>query len=195
MQYSKRALKLAGPLAGLALVLSGCGDGDSTVTPGAQESVNGISTQFNDADVTFINDMSPHHTTAVAMAELAADRSDSAEVKDLAQRIVEAQDPELDRMKDMAEAWDVQLGDSGGAMGGMGGMSGDEDAKALEPLSGAAFDREFLTRMIAHHESALPMAQSELDRGENPQGKELAQEIFDAQTAEIAEMKQILGTL
>jgi uncharacterized protein (DUF305 family) len=43
-------------------VLSGCGgDGGSTVTPGAQDSVNGISTQFNDADVTFINDMSPHH--------------------------------------------------------------------------------------------------------------------------------------
>lgn len=196
MRYSKHALRVAVPFAGLALTLSGCGgDGGSTVRPGAEGAVNGISTQFNDADVTFINDMTPHHESAVSMAELASDRSDSAEVKDLAQRIVDAQDPELERMKDMAEAWNVTLGESGGGMGGMGGMSGDEDVQALEPLSGAAFDGEFLTRMIAHHESALPMAQAELDGGGNPQAKQLAQQILDAQTAEIAEMKQILGTL
>jgi len=192
MQYSKRALKLAVPFASLALVLSGCGgDGGSTVTPGAQDSVNGISTQFNDADVTFINDMSPHHTGALAMSELAPERADSAEVKQLAEKISAAQGPELERMKDMAEAWDVEL-ETGSEMAG---MSMGDDVKALTPLSGPAFDREFLTRMIAHHEGALPMAQSELGAGENPQAKQLAQEILDMQKAEIAEMEQILGSL
>lgn len=192
MQYSKRALKLAVPFASLPLVLSGCGgDGGSTVTPGAQDSVNGISTQFNDADVTFINDMSPHHTGALAMSELAPERADSAEVKQLAEKISAAQGPELARMKDMAEAWDVAL-ETGSEMAG---MSMGDDVKALTPLSGPAFDREFLTRMIAHHEGALPMAQTELGAGENPQAKQLAQEILDMQKAEIAEMEQILGSL
>lgn len=39
------------------------------------------------------------------------------------------------------------------------------------------------------------MAQTELDAGENPQAKQLAEEILDLQKAEIAEMEQILGSL
>jgi uncharacterized protein (DUF305 family) len=125
------------------------------------------------------------------MSELAPERADSAEVKQLAEKISAAQEPELARMKDMAEAWDVEL-ETGSEMAG---RSMGDDVKALTPLSGPAFDREFLTRMIAHHEGALPMAQTELGAGENPQAKQLAQEILDMQKAEIAEMKQILGSL
>lgn len=188
--------------AGLALVLAACGGGDDpTVSSGASGAeVDGISTEFNDTDVAFVTDMVPHHEGALEMAELADSRAESAEVKDLAGRIVAAQDPEIERLQAMAEAWEVELGDGG--MEGMEGMEGMDhgggmdmsgDVDALTPLSGAAFDREFLTRMIAHHESAIEMSETELAEGQNPQAKELAQEIIDAQRAEIEEMRGLLA--
>jgi uncharacterized protein (DUF305 family) len=185
--------------AGLALVLAACGGGDDpTVGSGgdAPAVVDGISTEFNDADVAFITDMVPHHEGALEMAQLADSRAESAQVKDLASRLVAAQDPEIERMQAMAEAWDVELSDGGGMAGmdhGGGDMEMSDDVDALTPLSGAAFDREFLTRMIAHHESAVEMSETELADGENPQAKELAQEIIDAQRAEIEEMRGLLA--
>lgn len=186
--------------AALTLGLSACGSNDpSTVTrPGTGSSTAGeeISAEHNDADITFINDMSPHHKAALAMAELADDRAENDDVKALAARIVDAQDPELERMKEMAEAWDVELAADGGhSMGGGGGTEMDADAAMLEPLSGAEFDRKFLELMTAHHEGALPMAQAELDSGKNPQAKQLAQEILDTQTAEIEEMTTLVSQL
>lgn len=49
--------------------------------------------------------------------------------------------------------------------------------------------------MIAHHEGAVEMAQTELDEGENPQALELAQKIIDDQQTEIAEMQEMLQSL
>lgn len=184
--------------AALALTLTACGSDNSTVNdagatsaPSTATTDNGISAEHNAVDVTFISDMTPHHGAAIAMAELVATRASSPQVKDLAQRILGAQKPEIDKMAAMAKAWGVTLaaGDGGHGMGG--GM--DDDVTALTPMTGAAFDKEFLTRMTAHHQSALPMAQADLDGGQNPQAKALATAIIAAQTKEIAEMKTLLA--
>jgi len=185
----------------LMLVLSACGSDDSTVAgPPASSSSSGaagaVDEQHNDADITFVKDMKPHHDGALAMAELAPDRASSAEVKDLAARIAAAQGPEIEQLKAFASAWEVDLGDGGGHSGmSMGGMAMGQDAETLEPLSGAEFDRTFLELMIAHHEGALPMAQVELADGANAQAKQMAQDIVAAQTAEIAEMKALVAQL
>lgn len=183
----------------LALGLAACGSNDpSTVEPAAAAASGEVSASHNDADIAFITDMTPHHIGALAMAELAPTRAQNDDVKALAARIVAAQDPELDRMQQLAKAWGVTLDRTegmGGMHGGgtaMGGMS-MSDTDALKPLSGAAFDKAFLTAMIGHHQGALPMAQADLDKGENPQAKELATSIIAAQTAEIAEMQDLLG--
>lgn len=191
----------------VAAALSACGGGDDptiaaggagqdgpAAPPVAASPVAGIDAANNEADVAFIRDMKPHHEGAIAMAELAATRAASPEVKTLATKIVAAQDPEIQTMLKMAAAWGVDLG-AGGASGGMPGMEmgGGGDVAALEPLSGAAFDREFLTRMLAHHQSAIEMAQVELAQGENAQAKQMATDIVATQTAEIAEMKTLLA--
>jgi len=191
----KRTLTLAAPLVSLALALSACGGSAETATPATQGSVQGISTQFNDADEAFIKDMAPHHSGALAMAELAPTRAGNADVKAIAAKISGAQEPEIERMKAMAKAWKVDLAGGGGhSMGSTGGgkSMGDDDVAALTPLTGAAFDKEFLTRMIAHHTSAIMMSQTELADGENPQGKELAEQIIAAQMTEIAQMTALL---
>ena len=53
----------------------------------------------NEADVAFAEMMIPHHQQAVEMTKLAADRSDSQEVKDLAAAIEAVQGPEIQTMQ------------------------------------------------------------------------------------------------
>jgi uncharacterized protein (DUF305 family) len=49
--------------------------------------------------------------------------------------------------------------------------------------------------MIAHHEGAVEMAETEIADGQNGDAIALAESIRDSQTAEIAEMEQLLTEL
>ncbi|QRP49090.1 DUF305 domain-containing protein [Amycolatopsis sp. FDAARGOS 1241] len=63
----------------------------------------------------------------------------------------------------------------------------------LQQAGGTAFDRMFLQMMVTHHQGAVAMAKTELASGSSPDAKALAQRIIDSQTAEIAQMQQMLG--
>ena len=78
-------------------------------------------------------------------------------------------------------------------MSGMSGMMSDQQMQQLEQASGVEFDRMWLQMMIAHHEGAVQMAQTELRDGRNPEAKALAQTIIDAQQTEITQMQEMLG--
>jgi uncharacterized protein (DUF305 family) len=56
------------------------------------------------------------------------------------------------------------------------------------PMTGDP-DRDFVTMMIAHHQGAIDMAKVELRYGKDPELRELAEDIVDAQEKEIAQMK------
>jgi len=56
-------------------------------------------------DLRFINAMIPHHEGAVVMAQEALEKSDRPEVQQLAQAIIEAQQPEIDQMTQWRQAW------------------------------------------------------------------------------------------
>ena len=192
----------------LALVLTACGGGADTAAPAApaaapSSAAAGASQQFNDADVQFAQRMIVHHRQAVDMAALAADRAQSAEVKSLAQEIQAAQDPEIATLTGFLQSWgaevpaDVVGGMPGMGMGGMdmSGMMTPEQMAQMEAASGAEFDRMFLEMMTEHHRSAVTDSQAELANGVNPDAKALAQNIIDAQTAEIDRMQQLLQNL
>jgi len=185
----------------LALVLTGCATSEmsgmnheGTATP-SEAAVDGT---FNAADEMFVTEMIPHHEQALEMAEmvLAKDGVDERVIA-IAERIKEAQQPEIDLMNSWLEAWglDMGMGDMEGMDHGSGGMMSDEDMAALEAASGADASSLFLEQMIMHHTGAIDMAQQELDNGENADALKLAQNISDSQTAEIAEMEQLLSEL
>lgn len=178
-----------------ALALTGCGSAaDNAATSGGSSS----NTDFNDADVTFARSMIPHHAQAVVMAKMAQSHAQSSEVKDLAAKIEAAQGPEIDTMSGWLQAWG-QEEPTGSGMGGMNpgsdgmpGMMGDDDMMSLDSADGAGFDGMFLTMMIEHHEGAIEMAKTEQVDGKNADAVALAKKIEADQTAEIAQMKDML---
>lgn len=199
----KRLLGVLALTLAAALALSGCGSAadnsaSSSATKSSSSTSSSSNTDFNDADVTFVQSMIPHHEQAVVMAEMAKSHSESSEVKDLAAKIQAAQGPEIDTMSGWLKAWG-QKELSGSSMGGMDhgsdgmpGLMSDDDLVSLDSASGARFDRVFLTMMIQHHEGAIEMAKAEQVDGKNTDAVELAKKIEADQTAEIAQMKDML---
>lgn len=147
---------------------------------------------FNDDDVTFAQDMIPHHEQALEMAQLATDRAENEQVLDLARRIEGAQDPEIEQMRGFLAEWGEDPPE--GTTDGMGMMGGDQMAQ-LGSAEGAAFDRLFLEQMTEHHTGAIEMARTEIEDGEDEQAIELARTIEEAQAAEVDEMEGLLAQL
>ena len=194
--------RIATVAAALALGVAACGaDDDGGAVSAEQEqgsssASGGEEAAHNDADVEFAQMMIPHHEGALEMAEMALEKAESPEVKDLAERIEAAQGPEIETLRQWLEEWgeDAEAdSDMGGMDHGGSGMMSSEEMDELESLEGAEFDQQFLTMMKEHHEGAVEMAETELEDGEYPPALELAQQIIDAQEAEIEEMDQLLS--
>ncbi|QHT54939.1 DUF305 domain-containing protein [Cellulomonas sp. H30R-01] len=190
----------------LAATLAACGGGAPAGTAPRPDRATTSTTQPLDArhdetDTWFAQMMVVHHEGAIEMAGLAVDRAATPEVRDLAQRIADAQGPEIALMSGWLAAWgeDAPGGTDHGGMdhGGMDmhGMGQDEAMGSLDGLDGVAFDRAFLDLMIAHHRGAVAMAETELAEGTHPDAMRLARTIVDDQTAEITEMQNLLATL
>lgn len=150
-----------------------------------------VAADANSADVDFATMMIPHHAQAVEMADLVPSRTQNSWLRGFAEEIKSAQQPEIDQLTRALQAWGEPVPDTH-AHHEMDGMMTPEQMTHLESLSGEAFDREWITMMIAHHRGAVDMSRAELADGENPEMRGLAQEIIDSQQAEITEMEQQL---
>lgn len=200
---TRKTLALAALVLAALLSLAACGGDDSSPGATSDDSSAGASSEdFNDADVTFATEMIPHHQQAVEMAELAADRADSPEVRQLAEDIEAAQDPEIETMTQWLRDWGQEAPSGSMDHGDMGhgdpeempGMMDETEMGRLTESEGAAFDRMFLQRMVEHHEGAIEMARTEQANGENPDAVALAEQVEADQEAEIAKMKELLGS-
>ncbi len=80
-----------------------------------------------------------------------------------------------------------EMGDQGPNPGLMAGM----DAMNRDMMAGATasdYDVAFVCSMIPHHQGAIDMARAELENGDDPWARELAETIIAAQEKEIADM-------
>jgi len=161
-----------------AVAVTGCGSDDKE---SSSASGNGV-------DRAFVEEMIPHHKSAIEMAEIAQQRSQRPQIKELAQNIIDSQTKELTTLTTAQAA----LAKEGVAKGDLGvpahetGM--DMDTASLKTAD--PFDRAFIDMMVPHHQGAVRMARVQLAKGSDPELKKLAQEIIAEQAREIGEMNQ-----
>ena len=135
-----------------------------------------------------------------------------ADVTALAEQIKAAQGPEIAQLESWLEQWgeptampetgnnDMPGMDMDEGMDGMEGMQmegmmSEEDMQALSEAQGVDAARLFLEQMIAHHEGAVDMAQTEIEDGQFPDAVEMARTIVETQQQEIETMRELLTTL
>ena len=152
--------------------------------------------QAKNADVGFAKGMIPHHEGAIAMAKVELQYGKDAEMKALAQKIVDAQQSEISVMqnwleknessqaaasnaKEITQAYQQKDMNNHDAM-----MQGTMDANP---------DIAFAKGMIPHHQGAIDMATIEQTYGKNPAMLTLAKQIKQAQTPEIKQMQDWLS--
>lgn len=143
----------------------------------------------DDIDKNFIEQMIPHHESAIEMAKLAQQKASHSEIKTLADDIITSQSDEIIKMRYWYERWygiEVPKQDTANRMTSM-----MHNANGMDKLRGVVdFDKAFLEEMIPHHQMAVMMANM-LDNATNRQEmKTLAKDIITAQTKEIDAMRK-----
>jgi uncharacterized protein (DUF305 family) len=146
-------------------------------------------------DLTFLSDMMIHHSQALMMAERARTVAVNPQVKALADRIRVGQKPEIEAMRQLL----TEHGGTPPALehvehtdhSGMPGMATPAELTKLLNSTGKAFDTLFLTLMIKHHEGAVTMSGTAIEKGADLRIGELAQDVSVTQTKEISTMRRL----
>ena len=139
------------------------------------------------------------------MAALVSERTNNQSLVDVAGRIDRSQADEIKFMEDWlrARGEDVpspknNYGSSHAGHHQMAGMATPKQMEQLANAEGAAFDKLFLTLMIAHHEGALTMVEDLTDQpgsAYDPVLFEFTNDIVTDQTDEIERMSAMLRSL
>ncbi len=174
-------------IAFLAVGLVGLGTLSTGWSPRADRPGPGMG-MTGDVDALFIEQMIPHHEEAIAMADLAIERAQRPEIRELATDIKRVQSAEIEQMR----TWyrerygeDVPLPRFGPGM--MGGMM----VRSFDPSGlgrGGAFDRRFIEQMVPHHRMGIMMARMAGTTTRRVEIAALTESMIDTQSSEITEM-------
>ena len=182
MRRTRTSSLVAAVLVTVSLGLGACGGDDDK-----EGSAAPAPKAYNQTDVAFAADMTPHHKEGVELGKLAVEKGVNPQVKSLGRDIVEAQTREAETLMGFLGTF----GDVEPAMSaaieerGMAGMA------KLEKVSGAAFDKLWLDVIGGHHASAIQMANIEKAGGRYPQAKQLAEAIISTQTRELTQFNKL----
>ncbi|MEK9160205.1 MAG: DUF305 domain-containing protein [Patescibacteria group bacterium] len=136
------------------------------------------------SDEDFISMMIPHHQEAIDTSKITLEKSTNAELKALAQNIIDAQTAEIAKM----EAWGAEwFGTSFKASDDYMAMMSD-----LSDLEADELDQTYIAGMIEHHEGAIMMAEQIKEITERSELLELADAIIESQTNEVTLLKSWL---
>jgi uncharacterized protein (DUF305 family) len=141
-------------------------------------------------DLQFLDTMIEHHQDAVIMAKPIVAKTDNAELKAFAAKIIADQNKEIAQMKNWRKKWfagkpAAMNAEIPGMMDSMRGMN----MKKMETAGGKLLDLRFLDMMTKHHQGAITMSNEALDKAEHAEIKTLATQIIKAQEAEIKQMQ------
>jgi uncharacterized protein (DUF305 family) len=173
-----------------ALLLAACNQGGGDQEQGTVPAEAAPS----DADVTFTQNMIPHHQQAIEMAKLVDSHTARPELRTFADSIQSSQSQEITQMQGWLRSWGKPATPSEGHGGHgkteMPGMMSEADMRRLMEATGTEFDLAFVEMMAAHHHGAIDMANTELKDGSLPEVTRLAEQIIATQQDEIDQLQQ-----
>jgi len=141
------------------------------------------------SDLMFTDFFISHHQMAIDMASEVIERGRDADVKAMAQDMVQAQTAEVEQLMEIRTTLEGEVPI----------MPADPHAEAemdaIKGASGEELDQLFVLEMIPHHASALPPAHRALEYLETPALKRLAEHIAVAQAEEIGALHEMLQQL
>lgn len=141
-------------------------------------------------DLQFLDTMSAHHQSAMHMAQLVKERSAHDELKQMAKKMIDDQDKDIQQLQDWKKQWYAGKGDAVNMkMPGMESMKGMSMSK-LAASKGAQFDAMFLEMMPKHHAGGIKMAKDALKKAKHQEIKDFSQKTIDTQNEETAQMEK-----
>jgi uncharacterized protein (DUF305 family) len=154
-----------------------------------------------DFDVDFASMMIPHHQSAVDMSEMYLPKAKDEKIKAMAQNIITGQKKEIEELKTLIAnhkpSVKKETADAGHGAGGHNELM-DAMTKMMGTMKGMKMsgdaDKDFVTMMIPHHQSAVDMAENQISHGKNVETKKFAQKVINDQTKEIKEFNDWLSS-
>ncbi|GAB2960460.1 hypothetical protein GCM10027048_30240 [Hymenobacter coalescens] len=148
-------------------------------------------------DHDFAHMMMDHHRGAVEMAALELREGKDATLRQMAEKISADQQKEIQEMEQIATRLDdaptnYQPTNPNDPFQRKMTASMDGMMKNMPKESGSV-DQDFAAMMIPHHQSAIDMAQAELEHGRDTRLKEMAQQMITAQQQEIKQLQDWLS--
>lgn len=146
-------------------------------------------------DLQFIDTMIFHHQGAIKMAQMVLGKTERAELKAFAQKIIDEQSKEIELLKKWRDEWypgspSALNIDLPGMMNQGMKIMNSEHLKSMDEMEPAHFDNHFFKMMTPHHQGAIEMANDAMKRAGHQEIRDLAKRIIAAQTAEIKQMEK-----
>ncbi len=149
-----------------------------------------------DHDRMFADAMTKHHQDGIKMAQMAVDKSTSAELRSMAQQMIDDQRREIEQMQSLrGDAPKTPMSEMMSMPGMMSESQMQRDMARLQSASGHDFDLAFTEIMPMHHQGAITMSNHELRNGTNAGLKEIAQKIADKQSRERQQLMAMHETM
>lgn len=146
-----------------------------------------------DYDYDFATMMRMHHQGAIDMAQEEIASGKDEKIKAMAHQIIADQKAEQEKLKTFLNSSSpVEQKSAGNEDGLKKPMELMEDEMKQMQMSNDP-DKDFVTMMIRHHESAVEMAKSEIANGHHDEIKQMAQQMITSQTNKIQEFQKWLN--
>lgn len=174
-----------------------------TPMAGAGHDMAGMMVEF---DQMYIDMMLPHHASIIALAQAAEERLTDERLQTMADNIITAQSAENEELRGYREQWygspnpmpmdESMMGMMTEMMPGMGDMASmqqqmDSHLLVAAFCAGSDPDLTFIDLVIPHHEMAIRASEAALDQATHDELRVVAEQVIQAQQAEIDELETI----
>lgn len=146
------------------------------------------------ADYDLAAELREHHTGAIAMSETQLNSGTDAQLKQMAQKIKDAQQKEVDQIDKMLDGYDDKAKDYdptdtdsglGKAM-----MDNMQAMMKMPDMDGTSVDKSFAAMMIKHHQDGIKMAKTILQHTKDNKFKQMAQKMIEDHQKDIQELEK-----